>query len=326
MFRHTHPGLRNTQFAAAIRAYVDRRGVTLQMCPTHPAQDLDLKLVRCFTVVAEHRHFGRAATALHLTASSLSRQISRLEQLVGARLLTNSAGAAAAPNRPSAARRRVARPAGHGTGPGRRPAGPDHHRLHREHHRRSGGAPSCAGGTPTPRCAPSTCPGTNHGPRCSITGWTWRWPGCRFHRRELHVTVLYDEPRALLVPLDHGLVSESVTLDDIAHEPLSRTLDPIWNAFWRVDPRPDGRPAPDGPLIEGTVEDKIELIAGGQAVAIVRPAPASTACVPTSPRSRWTVSNAATSCWPPARQARHPRDRLPPIRRNPPHGSRPRES
>src|SRR5207248_2903143 len=33
-------------------------------------------------------------------------------------------------------------------------------------------------------------------------------------------------------------------------------------------PRPDGSPAPDGPLIEA-LEDKLELIASGQAVAIV---------------------------------------------------------
>jgi hypothetical protein len=44
------------------------------------------------------------------------------------------------------------------------------------------------------------------------------------------VTVLYDEPRA---------------------------LDPVWNASWRIDPRPDGSHAPDGPLVRA-VEDKIE--------------------------------------------------------------------
>ena len=85
----------------------------------------------------------------------------------------------------------------------------------------------------------------------------------------LHVTVLYDEPRVLLVPRDHRLAGkESVTLEDIADEPLPRAADPAWDAFWRVDPRPDGSPAPGGPLIE-TVEDKLELVAGGQAVAIV---------------------------------------------------------
>ena len=44
--------------------------------------------------------------------------------------------------------------------------------------------------------------------------------------------------------------------------------DPVWNAFWRVDPRPDGRRAPDGPLVDA-IDDKFELIAAGQAVAIV---------------------------------------------------------
>ena len=37
--------------------------------------DLDLRLVRYFMVVAEHRHFGRAAAQLHVTQPSLSRQI-----------------------------------------------------------------------------------------------------------------------------------------------------------------------------------------------------------------------------------------------------------
>ena len=41
-----------------------------------------------------------------------------------------------------------------------------------------------------------------------------------FPTDQLHVTILYDEPRALLVPLDHRLAGkERVTLDDIADEP-----------------------------------------------------------------------------------------------------------
>ena len=85
----------------------------------------------------------------------------------------------------------------------------------------------------------------------------------------LHVTILYDEPRMLLVPLDHRLAGkESVTLDDIAGEPIPKMPDPVWNTYWRIDPRPDGSPAPDGPLVEA-LEDKTELIAAGLAVAII---------------------------------------------------------
>ncbi|MET7472955.1 LysR family transcriptional regulator [Streptomyces sp. NPDC005648] len=50
-------------------------------------QDLELRLVRYFTVVAAHRHFGRAAAELHVAQPALSRQIQRLEKHLGARLL-----------------------------------------------------------------------------------------------------------------------------------------------------------------------------------------------------------------------------------------------
>ncbi|WP_345593010.1 LysR family transcriptional regulator [Streptomyces marokkonensis] len=50
-------------------------------------QDLELRLVRYFTVVAAHQHFGRAAAELHVAQPALSRQIRRLEEYLGTRLL-----------------------------------------------------------------------------------------------------------------------------------------------------------------------------------------------------------------------------------------------
>ncbi|MFD5192715.1 LysR family transcriptional regulator [Streptomyces sp. NPDC058357] len=50
-------------------------------------QDLELRLVRYFTVVAAHQHFGRAAADLHIAQPALSRQIQRLEKYLGTRLL-----------------------------------------------------------------------------------------------------------------------------------------------------------------------------------------------------------------------------------------------
>ncbi len=243
------------------------------MADSVPAPDLDLRLVRYFTVVAEHGHFGRAAEALHVTQPSLSRQVRHLERQLGALLLDRTPqgsrlteagevflaqakallGAAALA---SARTRAAAEPSritiGYTTGAFVTPAVRD---LRHQH----------------PDADVQTLHLTWNEPRAALLDHRVDAAVARlpFRTDQLSVTHLYDEPRVLLVPVDHRLAGkESVTLDDIADEPLPRLPDPDWNAFWRVDPRPDGRPAPDGPLVEA-VEDKLELIAGGQALAIV---------------------------------------------------------
>jgi DNA-binding transcriptional LysR family regulator len=238
-----------------------------------PPADLDLRLVRYFTVVAEHRHFGRAADELRVAQPSLSRQIRQLEAQVGVRLLDRGrqgtrlthAGEAFLPQARallhSAARARAAAQAA--AQPSRIVIGytagllvtPAVRNLRHQH----------------PDAEVQTLHLEWNEPRTAlldhrVDAVVTRLP---LSTGGLHVTTLYDEPRMLMVASDHRLVGkESATLDDIADEPVPRFSDPAWNAYWRIDPRPDGNPAPDGPLVE-TIEDKNELIAAGQAIAIV---------------------------------------------------------
>ena len=237
------------------------------------ADDLDLRAVRFFAAVAEARHFGRAAAELHIAQPYLSRQIRSLEQRIGARLLDRGpqgttlteAGEAFLPRakallRLAAQARAAARAA---ATPSRITIGHTRNihvdaavdELRRRH----------------PDAEVHLVDLDWNEPREALLEGRVDAVVARFPltTESLDVAVLYDEPRELLVPLDHRLAGkERVTLEDIADEPLPKLPDPAWNAFWRIDPRPDGSHAPDGPAIE-VLEDKLELIAAGQAVAIV---------------------------------------------------------
>jgi DNA-binding transcriptional LysR family regulator len=237
------------------------------------APDLDLRLVRYFTAVADCRHFGRAAAELRIAQPSLSRQIRHLEQQLGARLLDRTpqgsrlteAGEVFLPRarallraaaQAAAATRAAAQPSritiGYTAGLIITPAVRNLRRQHPD-----ADVQTLHLDWNEPREAL-----LDHRVDAVVTRLPIRTGG-------LHVTILYDEPRLLLVSVDHRLAGkESVTLDDIAAEPIPRLPDPIWNAYWRIDPRPDGSPAPDGPLV-AAYEDKTELIAAGEAVAII---------------------------------------------------------
>ncbi|MBO2466127.1 LysR family transcriptional regulator [Actinomadura violacea] len=246
---------------------------------SQPPVDLDLRLVRYFTAVADHRHFGRAAEALHITQPSLSRQVRQLERQMGARLLDRTprgttlteAGEAFLPlakallrssGKAVARTRAAARPSavtiGYTSGVIVTPAVRDLRRLHPDADVRVVHL-----GWREPRRAL-----LDHEVDAVVT----RLP---FPTGKLHVTILYDEPRVVVVSADHRLAGrESVTVDDIADEPLPRVpgADPAWSAFWRLEPRPGGRPAPDGPVMED-LEDKFELVAAGEAIAITAHVP-----------------------------------------------------
>jgi len=235
--------------------------------------DLDLRLVRYFTVVAAHLHYGRAATELRIAQPSLSRQISQLEAQVGARLLDRTrqgtrlteAGQAflahahvllRTAEQSTAAARAAGRPTritiGYTAGLIITAAVSN---LRHKH----------------PDAAVETLHLKWNEPRAALLDGRVDAAVTRLPMKTdgVRVTVLYDEPKLLVVPVGHRLAGkEAVTLDDIEGEPIPRFSDPEFDAYWRIDPRPGGVPAPDGPLVD-SIEDKLEHIAAGHAVAIV---------------------------------------------------------
>ncbi|WP_037840791.1 LysR family transcriptional regulator [Streptomyces sp. NRRL F-5126] len=234
--------------------------------------DFDLRLVRYFTVVAEHGNFRRAAAELRVAQPSLSRQVQSLEKRLGVRLLDRTttgcrltaAGEAFLPQARALlhAAQRAAATTRAAAAPGAVTVG-------------------YAGGLVITAAVRELR--ASH-PRAEVATLHLHWGDVRTalldHRvdavvsREpfpaggLRVTRLYQEGRVLLVPRTHRLAGrESVTLDDFADEPLIRYPDPAYDAFWCLDPRPDGRPAPGGPLV-GAHADKLEAVAGGLALAL----------------------------------------------------------
>jgi DNA-binding transcriptional LysR family regulator len=235
--------------------------------------DFELRLVRYFAAIVDSGGFARAAESLHVAQPSLSRQIKKLEAQLGASLFDRGplgatltpAGQAFLPEALallSAAKQAATTVQGIAS-PGRLTVG--------------------YVGSLVVTAAVKRLRQTH--PEAVIEARHVDWDGVHtalldrrvdavvarmpFPADRLRVMVLYTEPRVLVVAPSHRLAArESVTVDDFADEPMPRFPDPGWNAFWRLDPRPDGRPAPDGPLVK-TFQDKVELIAAGDAVAIL---------------------------------------------------------
>jgi DNA-binding transcriptional LysR family regulator len=239
--------------------------------------DLDLRLVRYFTVVAEHLNFVRAAEELRVAQPSLSRQIQRLENTLGVRLLERTtqgsrltaAGAAFLPR---------AQQLLHGAQQAVRTA-----RAAAPERTITIGYADDLVITPAVRSLRHRCPDahvrTRHLgaqdastlPDRQVDVLVTRAP-LPIATDDLQVTVLYAEGRVLVVSASHRLAGqESVTAGDLAAEPLvgCTGMGEAWTTFWRLEPRPDGEPAPVGPTLAGTYEDKLEAIAEGTAIAVV---------------------------------------------------------
>jgi DNA-binding transcriptional LysR family regulator len=239
--------------------------------------DLDLRLVRYFTVVAEHLNFARAAEELRVAQPSLSRQIQRLENTLGVRLLERTtqgsrltaAGAAFLPQaqqllhgaQQAVVTALAAAPArtitiGYVDDLVVTPAVRNLRHRHPDAHVRTRHLSSQDAAML---------------PERQVDVLVTRTP-LPIAADDLEVTVLYSEARVLLVSAAHRLAGkESVTAEDITAEPLvgCTGMGVEWTTFWRLEPRADSEPAPLGPTLAETYADKLEAIAEGTAIAVV---------------------------------------------------------
>ena len=244
--------------------------------PRPDPMDLDLRRLRYFVALAQQLHFGQAAERLFITQPALSRQIRKLEQEVGADLLTRSsrhveltpAGRqlvedanpllAAA----SAAGRRVMRVA-------------------------AGRAALTVGffvGDPIIRLV-RAFNATHHDTDIDVERIYWSdQPGALLDE---HVDVLfahlpmddhgidlahlYSSPRLALLPGSHELAGRSeIAIRELADDPvvLHWGASPIWDAWHNVDPRPDGRRPRRGPAARN-LEEKIGVVGAGRAISFI---------------------------------------------------------
>jgi DNA-binding transcriptional LysR family regulator len=238
--------------------------------------DLELRLVRYFTVVAQHSNFTRAASDLHVAQPALSRQIRRLEQHLGVSLFERTArgtvlteaGEAFLPEAQAllrGARRAVLTARAHAA-TGKLIVGYVEDltvtaavgELRRRH-------PGAQVGTRHLECHEEGAL-----VEAGVDVLVARAP-LFVSADDVQVTVLYEEPRVLLVRADHHLAQRnSVTVEDFAGDENvlcphggPRVIYPTDYYQWS-----DPGPISVGPVSESS-EDRIELVASGQAVAVV---------------------------------------------------------
>jgi DNA-binding transcriptional LysR family regulator len=246
--------------------------------------DVDLRKLRYFLAVAEELHFGRAAARLHIAQPVLSRQIRVLEGELGAELFMRDR------------RHTVLTPAGeqllHEAGPLLASADALLRRVR-------------AAGEGVTRFTIGFMPGITLTPvvrllrerhsgldvRMLRTGWHDQVEVLHDARADigivrlpidpagLEVRPLYTEPRLAVVASTHRLAGkQSIHVADLAADHLLQDPDavPEWRDIAVELRSGERRPVPQ----INSVEEKLELVAGGQGIAVI---PQSTANFYTRP-------------------------------------------
>ncbi|TVT58879.1 LysR family transcriptional regulator [Amycolatopsis rhizosphaerae] len=247
---------------------------------TAPQQDINVRRLRYFLAVAEHRHFGRAAESLWLSPTALSEQIRKLETELGVRLfdrnprgaqLTEAGVQVAAEAREvlEAVARLGAVTARH------RRRGQDVLRL---------GFVTMAAGELTSRIL-ARFEREHPGRAVELVHLDYGRQAQAVATREvdagivrgplrdsrLRTVLLATEPRLVMLSHRHPLAGRSeVRRADLAGELRVDTegVPEYWRRWWSLDPGPDGTPPPYGPIVH-TFEEQVEIAALGIAISIV---------------------------------------------------------
>ncbi|MFD5178253.1 LysR family transcriptional regulator [Nocardia sp. NPDC058379] len=251
--------------------------------------ELDLRHLRSFLAVAQQRSITRAGTAMHLTQQAVSAHVQQLERSLGVALLVRTS------------RGVLLTPAGEELALGAATVVDDLTRL--VHRVRA--VADAQTGTLRLACCPAATAlfavAVAEALETTVPGLQVSLRSARHPKDELellrtggadaafmwlpiadiglhHATVRRDR-RAVALSPRHALAHRtSVTLADIAEDPVLRpdvlTSDQA-QRFWAVDPRPDGRSAPLGPIVP-TVEDCLLEVGRNRGVWIA-PQPLGTA-------------------------------------------------
>lgn len=237
--------------------------------------DLDLRRARYFAAVAQELHFGRAAERLHLAQPALSRQVAALERELGVTLFDRST-------------RRVALTAAGVTfldDIGQVIDAADN-AIRRVRHGERAADVLVIGFMPglSLRQAVRTLQEEFSDAVIEIRELTWvnqaslvrdgtvdvalvRRP---IETAGLRLQGVAKDPRGVLLASDHPLARRSaISIAELASSPVIRHRHGgIWDAYWTVSPRPDGRLPVPGPMVE-TVPEKLAVVASGVAVTFV---------------------------------------------------------
>ncbi|WP_420159423.1 LysR family transcriptional regulator [Nocardiopsis sp. CNT-189] len=242
--------------------------------------DVDTRVLRYFTTVAEELHFTRAAERLYLSQPALSRQIRQLEKDLGAPLFERTsrevrltpAGRALLP---AAQRITAAWCSGKRAARSARAAQEREVRL---------GFEATGAGALTTRARMLF---ERRNPGSAVLPHRFGWGGEAAALREgevdvafiwlpndltgLRTEVVAEEPRVVGVAAGHRLAGrEELSIGDLRGEPLpwARNAPREWVDWWAVVPRPDGSEPVWGPAND-SAEELLEYVASGTGVCIV---------------------------------------------------------